>query len=400
MNSPPGDLDNMEKAVYNKTMDNRKSKIKELETKKASDTKARNKLLEELGDALFARIGDNEPFIDSGAAADALTEYRGLQKDIADSADIIKSLDEEVIKLKELEEAISVREEEKARLDKELEEVHVGLGKALFEDPDFHDATGTSRRQEENLLDKIKEQESKLEELDKREGGVIAQFGKNVQMTFAKTLLLKNHSALRQLYQDTGEKYMAAKPAEPLAGNGGEAVDNSLKSSELLFSLNADLAGLKGERRKIMDLFGAEGSPSRRIEGLERHISHVKGNFTALHLRLGTLAAENTGGEALTALLREEDKRLLEEAGLLKSRIADSERDIEKINRSISIDEEKAEIEKLNKAILGHQQKITFAEEAIAGLKTQIAGMEQKIEEHTAFIRENGGIQEEHGSNE
>jgi len=379
-------------------MDNRKNKIKELETKKASDIKARNKLLEELGAALFGRIGEGEPF--SGDAAGVLTEYRGMQKDIADSEDIIKSLEEEVAKLKELEEAISIREEEKSRLDKELEEVNVGIGKILFEDPDYHDATGAARRQEENLLAKIEEQEKKLEELDKREGGVIKQLGKNVQITLSRTLLLKNRAALRQCYRDAGEKYMDAKPAEPPAGNNAEAVENALKLNEQLFSLNADLTGLKGERRKIMELFGAEGSPSRRIEGLERHISHVKGNFSALHLRLGSLAVENTGGEALSALLREEDKGLLEKAGLLKSQIAEGELDVQKINATISIDEEKAEIEKLNKAITSQKQKITFAEEAIAGLEKQIAGMEHKIEEHTAFIQENGGIREEHGSND
>ena len=139
--------------MYNKAMDNRKTRIKELETKKAADTKARNKLLEELGEALFGRIGEGEPF--SGDAAGVLTEYRGLQKDIADSEDIIKSLEEEVSKLKELEEAISVREEEKSRLDKELEEAYAGIGKILFEDPEFHDASGTARRQEETLLAKI-----------------------------------------------------------------------------------------------------------------------------------------------------------------------------------------------------------------------------------------------------
>jgi len=379
-------------------MDNRKTRIKELETKKAADTRARNKLLEELGNALFGRIGEGEPF--SGDAAGVLTEYRGLQKDIADSEDIIKSLEEEVSKLKELEEAISVREDEKSRLDKELEEAHVGIGKILFEDPDFHDATGTARRQEETLLAKIEEQERKLEELDKREGGVFTQLGKNVQMTLSRTLLLKNRSALRQFYLDAGEKYITTKPDEPLAGSGGEAAGNALRLSEQLSSLNADLAGLKGERRKIMELFGAEGSPSRRIEGLERHISHVKGDFVALHLRLGILATENTGGEALSALIREEDKELLEKAGLLKSQIAEAELDIQKINASVSIDEEKAEIEKLNKAIQSQRQKITYAEEAIAGFEKQIAGVEFKIGELTAFIQENGGIREEHGSNE
>ena len=385
--------------MYNRSMDNRKGKIRELESRNASETKARNKLLEELGGTLFGRIGEGV-LTDSVDAAGVLTEYHGLQKDIADSEDIIKSLEEEVQKLKELEEAISVREEEKSRLDTELEELHVEVGKMLFEDPEFHDATGAARRQEESLLAKIDEQEKKLEELDKKEGGVIAQLGKSVQMTLSRTLLLKNRSALRQFYRDTGEKYIASKPSEPYAGNNSGAVENALKRSEHLVFLNSDLASLKGERRKIMELFGAEGSPSRRVEGLERHISQVKGEFPALYMRLGSLAAAKTGGEGLSSLIRDEDRELLEEAETLKAQIAEGELEIQKINAAISIDEEKAEIEKLEKAVLAQRQKITFAEEAIEGLEKQIAGVENKIEELTAFIEGNGGIREEHGSNE
>ena len=121
------------------TMDERKNAIRDLEDRKQADIEARNQLLENLGETLFRRIGDGNPFSDlesqegGGENPGAiLGEYRRLQKEIADSAGIIKGLEEDIIKLKELEGKIFTREEERSRLEKELEEVYTRLGKALL----------------------------------------------------------------------------------------------------------------------------------------------------------------------------------------------------------------------------------------------------------------------------
>ena len=145
-------------------MDERRNNIRDLEAKKSSDTKTRDQLLEGLGEILFRRIGDGEPFTnDAGDEPGVLlAEYRKLHKEIDDSSKLILSLEKEVLRLKELEETISAREEEKTRLEGELEEVHAGLGKALLEDPDFIDPTGVVKRQEEALLDRISSEESSI----------------------------------------------------------------------------------------------------------------------------------------------------------------------------------------------------------------------------------------------
>jgi hypothetical protein len=59
-------------------MDERKSVIKDLEEKKGILIDTRNRLLEGLGETLFQRIGEGEPFSDgqSGGPGVILAEYR------------------------------------------------------------------------------------------------------------------------------------------------------------------------------------------------------------------------------------------------------------------------------------------------------------------------------------
>ena len=273
------------------SMDERRNKIRDLEAKKTSDKKTKNQLFEGLGEAVFKRIGADEPFTNEAPGL-ILAEYRKLQKEIDDSYELIKTMEKEILRLKELEESISSREEEKAKLDEELEEVHEGLGKALLEFPDIHDTTGAVKRQEDALLERINEHELKLEELEKREGGILAWLGKSAQMTVSKTILAKNRSALKSLYRTTGEKFLFSKTADMLDGESSLTAGKVMELRELIAGLSEDLTALKAERRRIGEIFGTEGSPSRRIHGLEKHIIHVKGKFPELHFRMGCLTVD------------------------------------------------------------------------------------------------------------
>ena len=372
-------------------MDDRKKIILELEDKKRADIEARNRLFQELGETLLNRIGEGEPFSETSGESPGgiLADYRELQKEIAQSADIIKGLEADIVRLKELESAISSKEEEQSRYEKELEEVHVRFGKALLLDSDLDSVTGDSKVQEESLLVKIEEQEKRLKELEEHEGGILAWLGKNAQIAVSKTLLLKHRSALQRVYRSTGKKFLAEKPVEILAGEAAEAAEKAQELGKSLSTLAVDLAMLKGERRNMGDIFGPEGSPSRRIQGLEKHISHIKGEFPAVYLRFGLLAEDSGMKDALSSILKDEDGPVLESADSLKTEIAKKDMEIEKIKAAISIDEDNAEIEKKRKAIQGQEQKIAAAREVIAGLEKQIAETEQHIEELKKFLREN-----------
>jgi chromosome segregation ATPase len=374
-------------------MDERKNKIRALEARKYSDVHARNRLLEDLGEALFRRIGDGEPFDGNVAETPGgvLAEYRKFQGEINEALDTIRSLEKEILRLKELEEVISAKELEKSRMEEELGEIYTRIGKTLFDDPDFHDATGVARRQEESLLARIEELDMKIRELERREGGIFVVLGRNAQLAMTRSLLSKNQSSLSKFYRETGEKYFSEKPLLP--------VDNSEKVPELrqlLSALTEDLSVLKEERRRMKDQFGLEGSPSRRIQGREKYISGMKEKFPALYLNMGSLAAREK--PLFSSFLANEDEPVLEKAGTFASDIAGEELEIKKLNTAIEIDNEKTEIEKLRKAIKVQEQKILTAQETIAGLEGQIADTERDVEEMKKFIDENGGIQEDYGS--
>lgn len=379
-------------------MDERKSKIKELEDKKRADTEARNRILEGLGEALFQKIGESEPFLEKtgNTPGGVLAEFRGLKREIAESAEIIKSLNADIQRLRELEEQISAREEEFSGFDKELEGDQIILGKALLGNPNFDSSAGLSKEQEGKLLNKINEQESRLEELKEKDGGILSWLGKSAQMALAKTLLQKNRAALEKFYHSAGEKYLGSVDQEMLEGDAAASAARALELTERLADLAADLTALRAERRKIGDIFGTEGSPSRRIQGLEKHIAHVRGEFSGVYLGMGMLASASEAGDALSPYLVDEDP-VLERAKLINFRIAEEDFEIEKIKASISIDDEKEEIEKIKKAILGQRQKIADAESEIESFHARITDIENHIDELGAFI--NGGAKENHGKN-
>jgi len=367
-------------------MDERRSIIRELEEKKRADTESRNRLLEGLGQALIQRMEEDGSF--SEGIGGILAEYRGLQNEIADSIDTIKILEADSQRLKELDDNISAKEGETSRLTKEFAEACTRLGKALL---GVGGLGGFSdyRQQEETLLAKIEEQEQKTRELEEREGGVLAWLGKNAQMAVAKALVLKNRSALQKVYRISGEQFFILKPSNALEGEAAEAALNAEDIKRRLDSLADDLSVLKADRRKLSDTFGAEGSPSKRINALQKRITLTKEEFPGLYLRLGSFAAKSEGREVLSSVLNDEDKAVLERAAFHQSIVEEKELKIKKIKASISIDNEKAEIEKIKKAIANQRHKIAAANEEISVLEKQIDEAEQNIEELKTFLDEN-----------
>jgi len=381
-------------------MDERKNIIRELEEKKNADTEERNRLLEALGEALIKRIGETDPFKEKTETSSGdtpgivLDEYRQIQKEIAASSEIIKSLEEDTQKLKDVDAGISEKEKEKTRLDKELEELSGTLGKQLLPDPEFKDLAGSSKQQEEDLLVKIEELEKKLDESGEQGKGFLAWLGKNAQMVMSKNLLQRNRSSLQRLYRSVGEKFLSMEQEKSLEGEAAQTLEKARELKERINDQLRELTELRGERKRITDIFGIEGSPARRISGIEKRISHIKLGLPGIYLRFGTLAVEKTEQtgprqEKLSSFIKEDDSGTIEKAELLNTRIAERDLRIRKINASMNIDKKKAEIEKLNKAIEGQKEKITFANEAIAGYESQIAESEQQIEELETFLKQN-----------
>jgi len=379
------------KNVYNKVMDERKSVIKDLEEKKRILADTRNRLLEGLGETLFQKIGDGEPFSDGQASGPGivLAEYRGMQKEIADSNGAIKSLELDILRLKELEEKITVLESEQSMHNGELAQVHIRIGMAVLGASSPDNVPFLLKKQEEALIVKIEEHERTLEELEEQGGGIFGWLSKNAKTAVEKALLSKNRSDLEKLYLRAGIEYLSAARDELAAEEAAKDTEKALEIKKHISSLTEELLLLKEERRKIGG--GSEGSPSSRIKGFEKRIAQITKGFPAVYLKFGSQAAASGGKEAFASFLNEEDSSVLEKAEILSSQIAEEELSIKKINSAIRIDEEKAEIERLKKAIAAQRQKITAAEDAIAGLEEQINETEQHIGELEAFVQGDHG---------
>ena len=381
-------------------MDERKSIIKDLEAKKRILIDTRNRLLEGLGDSLFQRIGDEEPFSDSqaGSPGAVLLEYRGMQKEIADSTTTIKSLELDIVRLKELEARIAAIETEQSLLKAEQAQVHIRIGLAVLGAPGSNNVSVPLKKQEEDLLARIEEHERALDGLDEQGGGIFNWLGKNARTAVEKALLSKNRSDLEKLYLRAGIEFLSTAMEEELSGEDfAKDAENAMGIKNRLSSLTDELASLREERRKLGGVIGTDSSPAHRIKSLERRIAQIKKEMPAVYLKLGSLAAASVasdacvGKEAFASFLNDDSLAVLDKTGLLSSQIAEEELTIKKINAAIRIDEEKAEIERLKRAIVAQRQKITAAEDAIASHEEHINETEQHIIELETFIQGDHG---------
>jgi len=379
-------------------MDERKNTIRDLENKNAADNEARNKVFEGLGESLFKRIGDTELFPalnDPGPNTPGviLADYRRLQKEIDESVELIKSLEADIVRLKELEDEISSAEEELSRIEKELTEVYVRLGKIILASDRMDEFCESFKQQEQALIVKIGEHEKKLAELEGKEGNILTWIGKNAQMAVTKAFLSKNRSDLERIYLGIGENAFSGAPSviaeDASSWKSTEDAQKTAALKEHLSSVSVKLAMLKGERRQMGGLFEADISPARRIQGLEKRISFVREEFPAVYGRMGLYAAEGEGKEVLSPFIKEEDGEVFEAASQIKTKMAERALEIDKIKTAIKIDEEKAEIENAGKSIARERQKISAAEAAIADLEKQIGEAEARIKVMEEFLSKN-----------
>ncbi|GHV50129.1 hypothetical protein AGMMS49579_03210 [Spirochaetia bacterium] len=364
-------------------MDERKKTIADLEAKKQDAQLSITLIQEDFGEALFSRIQGREELSGNGE------EYLALQKEIADSEGFIALIEADNLRLKELEDEIRAREQENAAIGRDASDACIRLGKLSLNDPEFEALSDPYKQQIDALISKIGDQEEKLSTLEEKTGtNVFATLGRGAQGMVFRTLLSKNQQSLEKLYQTLGEK-LVRSDGESLASNReiADAIRDAAALREKVAAVAGELAELKGERRKISDTFGAEGGPVKRIQGLEKHIAHVRGDLKQVYRQFGEAASfqaeapETELGKCFASILTDDDKPVLEKIALLRSTAASYAWQIEKLKAAIAIDDEKAVVEKLKKAIEDYRERIKTAESAITELEDRIADSEKHIKE-------------------
>ncbi|GHV88985.1 hypothetical protein AGMMS50267_13450 [Spirochaetia bacterium] len=357
-------------------MDERKKTIRDLEEQQKNNLASIDALLEQLGESLLSR----GPLHDDAASADAeLAEYQRLLKDISESEGYIAAIEEDVARLKTLEEDIRGKEQDGAEQAKGLGRLYTRIGELVLEDREFSAFAQPYEAQLEALIPKIKSLEGRLDDLGgKEDPNVFAWIGKNAQSMVLRSFLGKTQGSLQRIYQAAGEKFVLSASGVAVSSEAVldalRAVDDSRKAQE---ALSTELALLREERRRISESFSVDGGPVKKIQGLQRHIAHAREELGALHLRYGELAEASPAEFA--PVLTAEDRLLLERALTLRKAAAENETRIEKLKASLAIDEEREKIAKMTKAIEEHRQRIANSESAIRDLSDQIAAAEGRI---------------------
>lgn len=360
---------------YSKTMDYRKKNLRDLENKKQESRRSLDLILEDLGGQLLGRIGGED--VPSGE----VREYRRLQQEVCDSESLIKTIAADNLRLRELEEEIGCGEERQTAGSRELSALYAALGKCLLEDAQSGDMAASYRQRADELGVKISSLESRMAGLEAGDGAnMFARVGKGAQRLVIRPSLEKTRKDLERLYGEAGEQF--TRPGgPPFQGESAKLAKNIEKARNHFRTLAEELAELREERRKLGGSFGAEGGPDKQIQGLERHINHIRQELKAVYRRFGEEAAEGENKKRFASLFSGDDKQVLDKIKLIRKTIGDYDGKIEKLKASLEIDAEKTEIEKLEKAIEEQRARVAAAEETIAELEGRIHESEKNIGE-------------------
>jgi peptidoglycan hydrolase CwlO-like protein len=369
-------------------MDERKKQIEELEKNKRESQADLNALLERFGESLLGRAGADAAVEESGTVTG---EYHRLRKEIADSEADIRAVEEQVRRLRELEERIEAKEREDSAHAKDLSGLRGRLGKLLLDDDTgaYADFTRPFREQAEALILKIHSLDGRVGELEQKEGNnVFAWIGKSAQGLVLRSFLAKAQDNLEQLYRSAGERYNRRDNARTDIQESRELAELGTLIEQVQAQArerSRELAELRDERRKIGDEFGAEGGPLKQTQNLRNHIGQAREELKILYRRFGAEASESGGmrerSPFIESLVCAEDQALLEDIARIERQIRDHERTTEKLRASLAVDEEQAKIEKCRRSIEDRKVRIAEAEKEIAGFEENIADSKKYIEE-------------------
>jgi chromosome segregation ATPase len=125
---------------------------------------------------------------------------------------------------------------------------------------------------------------------------------------------------------------------------------------------------------------------------LKNHIAQVHDELKTLYRRIAAEAIsvespvdENSSErilqrrEFLDSLITPDDREAVDNAVLINGTIRGGDAEIERLQASLAIDEEKAKIEKYRKMIQDKKEKIAQAEKSIAEYESDIGSAEENI---------------------
>ena len=369
------------KKPYYLTMDDRKKRIDDLLRNNLESRFSLDTLLENFGENLYSRIKE------MNAGFDDILQYNVYLQDIAESNAAISKIEEKNRRYKELEDAIETAENAEKERAKEMAVFYRKLGKALLEDSSYDDYTSLFREQADTLKAKLESLETRINELDNKEGGnVFSWIGKSAQGLVLKSFQSKAKESQEQLYLNIGERYSN----RDVVRDEGDVVFIRLEIDNLrgISKTAADeISMLKDERRIISASFGIDGNPQKQIQFVKNHIGEVKEALGVLYKKFGSQAAgidEDITPDRkyfIDTIVTAEDGEIIGRATRLRQSIVDNENAITKLRASLAIDDEKFKIEKYKRSIEEKKNRINDLEKSIDDLEESVSESENNIRE-------------------
>jgi uncharacterized coiled-coil DUF342 family protein len=176
---------------------------------------------------------------------DDIIQYNIYLKDIAESNTAIGKVEEKNRRFKELEEAIDLKEQEEKECLKEMEGIYRRLGKALLDNETYNDFTSLFKEQADALSSKLESLESRIKELENKEGGnVFSWIGKSAQGLVLRSFLSKAQESQEQLFLNIGERY-----SDRLTNEEGKTGDSS--TGDDIAALREEIDKVRGVSREI-----------------------------------------------------------------------------------------------------------------------------------------------------
>ncbi|MDR2176777.1 MAG: hypothetical protein LBP20_01900 [Treponema sp.] len=362
-------------------MDERKQTINDLELKKKEARRSLDLLYTDFGETLFGRFPGQETLL-----GELSEEYLKFQAELADSQSLIQLAEADIRRIGELETEIRAKERENAVFSAEIPNACADVGRDALGEEQFAVLLDVYRQQADRLVPRLEDARDKLEEADGRAGsGFFGWIGKNTQGAVYRTLAARHQSSLRKLYAAAGEKLAAPENDSLVSGHELEDAVHALRNmKEAAAARSRKLAELREECRRLKGGFETEGGPHRRIQRLEKRAALVRAELKTVCRRLGEQAA--AGGERFDRLLQPEDDRVIETVRRSGEVIAGYDRSIGKLKASIAVDEKKAEIERLKRAVAEQERRAADAEERIKNIKAQIEEAEARVEELSKLL--------------
>jgi len=362
-------------------MDDRKKRIDDLLKNSQESRYSLDTLLKNFGENLYSRSKELEVNFED------ISQYKAYLQDIAESNIAISKIEEKNRRFQELEEAVLRRENEEKERSREMAYIYRRLGKALLENSAYDDYTSFFKEQADALSAKLESLETRIGELDNKEGGnVFSWIGKSAQGLVLKSFLSKAQESQEQLYHNIGERYSNRESISK-----DDEVAMILLEIEALRSVSKtamnELASLKDEKRIISASFGIEGNPQKQIQSVKTHINQVNEALGDLYKKFGMQAAgidEDITPERkyfIDTIVTAEDGEIIGRAGKLSQSLAENEAAIIKLKASLAIDEEKTKIEKFKRMIEEKKARIVDLEKDITELEGNVRDSEANIQE-------------------